>query len=263
MFHEQGVVWRCDHSFMARLQASDRKPFWQMCWSPKPHFLWCPVRMGGHQEAIGCPQHSREMCSGSELPQGQRCPHWRLDALLCNDHLWCPEVVPALKNTCPEIRPGVSSHLLQPVTGAWLSPQCFPQGKPKSTACGWQLGMPGHFFCHSLKVRPRSLINPLVKGPCMAQLSENNHWYCHEAESTQRVNSSSSNYKETYPPSKRQEVSKDIAQEPPCAHVLVGGQQSSVTQKQGANPCNHPWAAGRILSKVSRLRTWDHDWKAF
>lgn len=112
-------------------------------------------------------------------------------------HLWCPEVVTVLKGTCPEVRPDVSSCLLQPVTGARLSPQCFPQSRPTSMASGWQLAVPGHFSCHSLKVKPRGLISPVVKRPCNGTAFTNNHWYCHEAESTQRVDSTSSNYQET------------------------------------------------------------------
>lgn len=106
-----------------------------------------------------------------ELLLGQNCLHWGHGALLFSDHLWYPEAVPAPKGRCSEVSPGVSSHLLCPVCGARLSPQGFPQGECMSMACGWQPGMPGHFSFPSLKVKPRSLISPIIRSPCMAQLS--------------------------------------------------------------------------------------------
>lgn len=152
--------------------------------------------MDGHQEATGflraAVSSNRRKCA-----QGLSSSWGRSACSVVLVPSFAPLVVAVLKGTCPEVRPDVSCCLLQPVTGARLSPQCFPQSRPTSTTSGWQLAVPGHFSCYSLKVKPRGLTSPVVKRPCNGTAFTNNHWYCHEAESTQRVDSTSSNYEET------------------------------------------------------------------
>lgn len=143
--------------------------------------------------------------------------------------------MPAPKGTCPEVGPDVPSHLLASDWSQAVSPVLSSRWARVLSV--WMAAWGARSFFLSLSKSQAQKFNKLHHKEALSGTAFTKQpLVVHRAESTQKVDSSSSNCKETQTPSKSQEVSKDIAQEFPWVYVLLWANKAALHKNSGQIP---------------------------